>query len=190
MTSGNKYHFDLFYAERHVTGSDILITTNIFSPAGTIHLYGNGNPPITSTNPPPLGTLDTANAGKGFPVYVHVFDTAGVWTPKWDSTVVWTITSQNGLGNPVLTTQTGGSTVLIPEKAFGTVTITATYTDPQTGNKLTTTITVWINPGTGTHVVIEADSLAANTRADRPIPVITVDKVTPVTVYAVVRTGQ
>jgi fibro-slime domain-containing protein len=187
LTTGQKYKFDLFYAERHVTGSDILITTNIFTPAGAIHLYGNNNPPITPTNPPPLGPLDTAIAGQGFPLYVHVFDTAGVWTPKWDSTVAWTITSQTGLGNPVLTTQTGGSTVLIPEKAFGTVTITATYTDPQTQKKLTTTITVWINPGKGTHVVIEADSLAANTRADRLISVITVDKITPVTVYAVVR---
>jgi fibro-slime domain-containing protein len=186
MTTGNKYHFDLFYAERHVTGSDILITTNIFSPAGAIKLYGNNTPPVTPTNPTPLATLDTANAGQGFSLYVHVFDTAGVWTPKWDSTVVWTITSQNGLGNPTLTTQTGGSTVLIPQKAFGTVTITATYTD-QNGNKLTTTITVWVNPGNGTHVVIEADSLAANTRVDRPIPVITVNKLTPVTVYAVVR---
>jgi fibro-slime domain-containing protein len=185
MTAGNKYHFDLFYAERHVTGSDILITTNIFSPAGAIHLYGNNTPPVTPTNPTPLGPLDSANAGQGFPLYVHVFDSLGVWQPSWDSTVVWTLTAQNGMGNPVLTTQTGGSTMLIPEKAFGTVTITATYT--QNGKTITTSITVYVNPGRGTHVVIEGDSLAANTRADRPIDTITVDKINSKTVYAVVR---
>jgi fibro-slime domain-containing protein len=185
MTVGQKYMLDVFYAERHATGSDILITTNLFTPAGSIKLYGNSGTPNTPTNPP-LGSLDTANAGQGFPLYVHVFDSAGVGQPAWDSTVVWTLTAQNGMGNPVLTTQTGGSTMLIPEKAFGTVTITATYTD-QSGKKLTTTITVYVNPGKGTHVVIEADSLAANTTADRPIDTITVDKLTPKTVYAVVR---
>jgi fibro-slime domain-containing protein len=185
MQSGQKYNFDLFYAERHVTGSDITITTNIFSAAGSIKLYGNGGLPNTPTNPA-LGSLDTAVAGQGFPLYVHVFDSLGNMRSDWDSTVIWTITAQNGLGIPILSTDTGSSHVLLPQKAFGTVTITATYKD-QSGKTLTTSITVWINPGKGNHVVIEADSLAANTRADRPINTITVDKIIPVTVYAVVR---
>ncbi len=186
MTPGQKYNFDLFYAERHVTGSDITITTNIFTPAGAIKLYGNDGPINTPTNPP-LGPLDTAVAGQGFPLYVHVLDSLGNPVAKWDSTVTWTISSQNGLGNPILTTQVGGSTVLIPEKAFGLVTITATYTDPTTKQTLKTTISVWVNPGPGTAVWIEADSLAANTRAPRPIDTVRVDKITPVKVYAVVR---
>jgi fibro-slime domain-containing protein len=185
MQAGQKYNFDLFYAERHVTGSDITITTNIFSGAGSIKLYGNGGPPNTSTNPP-LGSLDTATAGQGFPLYAHVFDSLGNSQPKWDSTVVWTITAQNGMGSPVLSTDSGASTLLIPQKAFGTITITATYKDPS-GKTLSISITVWVNPGKGNHVVIEADSLAGNTRADRPIGTIRVDKTAPVTVYAVVR---
>ncbi len=70
--------------------------------------------------------------------------------------------------------------------AFEWDTITATYTD-QAGNILTRAIPVWVSAGRGTHVVIEADSLAANTRADRPIDSIKVDRITPVTVYAIVR---
>ncbi len=37
---GQKYKFDLFYAERHVTGSDISITTNLFTPPNTKNLNG------------------------------------------------------------------------------------------------------------------------------------------------------
>jgi len=70
--------------------------------------------------------------------------------------------------------------------AFERDTITASYTD-QAGNVLTRAIPVWVSAGKGTHVVIEADSLAANTRSDRPIDSLTVDRTAPVTVYAVVR---
>ncbi|HUI91989.1 MAG TPA: fibro-slime domain-containing protein [Chitinivibrionales bacterium] len=186
MQVGKKYSFDLYYAERHVVASDIKITTNLFTPPGYLQLYGKPGAPNTPGNPP-LGSIDTAVAGQGFPVYAHVFDSLQVWQPTNDSLVTWTVT--DNLGNPILSTTTAGdSTAFTVTKAFGTVTITATFKDPANPSKIISkSLAVYISPGPGTHIVIEADSLARNTTNDRPIPVISVDRNTPATVYAVVR---
>jgi fibro-slime domain-containing protein len=185
MDVGKKYSFDLFYAERHVVASDIKITTNLFTPPGYLQLYSKPGTPNTPDNPP-LGSRDTATAGQSFPLYAHVFDSLQVWQPNNDSLVTWTIT--DALGNPLLSTTTGDSTAFTPTEAFGSVIITATFRDPANPSKIITkSLTVYIKPGPGTHIVIEADSLARTTRNDRPVQVISVDKNVTATVYAVVR---
>lgn len=52
MQVGNRYSFDLFYAERHVVASDIKITTNLFNPPGSLRLYSQPGDPTTLV---PLG---------------------------------------------------------------------------------------------------------------------------------------
>jgi fibro-slime domain-containing protein len=182
LQPGQKYMFDLFYAERHATGSDILITTNLFTPPGYLRLYSK--PDTASTDL--LNGLDTVAAGVTFPIYAQVFDSLGNWVPSSDNLVSWTLT--DALGNPLLSSATGASTSFTPTEAYGTAVVTATFSDPNNpGKVLTTKITLYIGPGAGTHVVIEADSLARNTRNDRPVGTINVDRTTNATVYAVVR---
>jgi len=182
LKQGEKYMFDLFYAERHVTGSDILITTNLFTPPGYLRLYSK--PDTASTDL--LNGLDTVAAGATFPIYAQVFDSLGNWVPSSDNLVSWALT--DALGNPLLSSATGASTSFTPTEAYGTVVVTATFNDPNNpGKVLTTKITLYIGPGAGTHVVIEADSLARNTRNDRPVGTVTVSRTTNATVYAVVR---
>ena len=185
MQVGKKYNFDLFYAERHTSASDIKITTNLFTPPGYLQLFAKPGTPNTPDNPM-LGPLDSAVAGQPFTLYAHVFDSLYNWIPAEDNLVTWTMT--DSMGNPVLTSAAGSSTSFTPTQAYGNVTITATFKDPNNPNKvITTKISVYIGPGPGTHIVIEADSLARRTRNDRPVGTITVDRTANVTVYAVVR---
>lgn len=179
---GKKYSFDFFYAERHTTNSEIEITTNVFNPPGYLKLYNQPGDPTTLT---PLGSIATAYAGTNFPLYAHVFDSLQGWVPTNDNLVSWVMV--DSLGNPLLTSTQGGSTVFIPREAFGWVTIKATFKDPATGKTFITTISVNVQPGPPHHIVIEASNNVANTRDDRPIKTILVDNGNPATVYAVVR---
>ena len=182
LTIGQRYKFDLFYDERHVTGSDILITTNLFTPPGYIRLSTS---PDTSASYY-LGGLDTVAAGQPLTLYAHVFDSLSNWQSADDKLVSWTM--KDTMGNPLLSSTSGASTSIIPTKAYGNVIITATFTDPSNPSKvLTTSISVYIGPGPANHVVIEADSLARNTRNNRPVGTVTVTRTTNVIVYAVVR---
>jgi fibro-slime domain-containing protein len=183
MQIGKKYNFDFFYAERHTVASDIKITTNLFTPPGYLRLYRT--PDTSSVNR--LKALDTAIAGQAFPIYAHVFDSLYRWVPSNDNLVTWTIVDT--MGNPLLSTTTGSSTEFTPTEANGWVTITATFTDPANpGKPITTSIKVFIAPAAGTHIVIEADSLAArSSRNDKPITNINVNRTVSATVYAVVR---
>ena len=62
LTNNKKYSFDFFYCERHVTGSDIRITTNIIAPPPPTDLIYSTNPasyivgtPITPNKPSSQG---------------------------------------------------------------------------------------------------------------------------------------
>jgi fibro-slime domain-containing protein len=179
---GKKYSFDFFYAERHTTNSEIEITTNVFNPPGYLKLYNQPGDPTTLT---PLGSTATAFAGTNFPLYAHVFDSLQGWVPTSDNLINWVMI--DSLGNPLLTSTQGGSTVFIPREAFGWVTIKATFKDPATGKTFVTTISVNVQPGPPHHIVIEANNNVANTRDDRPIKTIFVEESKPTTVYAIVR---
>ena len=186
MQVGHKYNFDLFYAERHTVASDIKITTNLFTPPGYLQLFAKPGTPNTPDNPM-LGTLDSATAGQRFTIYAHVFDSLYNWVPANDNLITWTMTDT--MGNPILSTTTGPSTGFTPTEANGYVVITAKFVDPSNPSKvLTTSIKVFICPAAGSHIVIEADSLAAiRSRKDLPVSTITVDRTVSATVYAVVR---
>ncbi len=177
--AGDKNFNDIVY---HVTGLYII------RGPGFLQLYSKPGAP--GANNPALGGIDSATVGQPFTIYAHVFDSLYNWVPASDSLVTWTITSVDSAGNPVLTTLKGSSTgFLPPQQAFGSVVITATFKNPNNPNKppITATITVYIGPGPGNHIVIEADSLARNTRSNRPVGTITVNRTANVTVYAVVR---
>jgi fibro-slime domain-containing protein len=155
MQIGKKYNFDLFYAERHTTSSDIKITTNLFTPPGYLQLFSKPDAPGPAN--PRLGLLDTATAGQNYTLYAHVFDSLYNWISDSDSLVTWTIVDT--AGKPLLTTMQGLSTGFIPSTAYGKVTIMASFADPATGKILSTSISVFITPGPDHKVWIEPDTV-------------------------------
>jgi fibro-slime domain-containing protein len=183
MSIGKKYSFDLFYAERHTTQSDIKITTNLFTPPGYLRLYSAPDTAITHL----IGSRDTATVGQKYTVYAHVFDSLYNWVQNNDNLVTWTMSDT--MGNPLLSATQGSSTSFTPTKAYGNVIITATFKDPLDPSKkpFITSVSVFIKPGAAHHVVIEADSLARSTRDNRPVQTISVGLNLSPKVYAVVR---
>jgi hypothetical protein len=161
----------------------VLSWSSVFAASGTLQLFTKPNAPGPDNMV--LGAYETTFTGASFVIYAHVFDSLYNWIPANDNLVTWTMTDT--MGNPLLTTTAGASTGFTPREAYGNVTITATFKDPSNPTEiLTTKISVYIGPGQGTHIVIEADSLARKTRNDRPTT-ISVDRTTNVMVYAVVR---
>jgi hypothetical protein len=177
--AGDKNFNDIVY---HVTGLYII------RGPGFLQLYSKPGAPGAGN--PALGGIDSATVGQPFTIYAHVFDSLYNWVPSSDSLVTWTISSVDSAGNLVLTTLKGSSTGFVtPHQAFGSAVVTATFKDPNHPNKppITVSIKVFIGPGPGTHIVIEADSLARKTQNDRPVGTINVDRTANKTVYAVVR---
>jgi fibro-slime domain-containing protein len=143
LTVGNKYNFDFFYAERHQTGSDIMITTNIIAPKiRELKL---------STDPP----LDTIPAGSTITGIATVLDdTNGVRT-EFLPRVTWTLIDT--AGNPPLSAPSGGRVTFTPTEAFCDVYIIGTLVDSVNGIILKDTVKVYVTAGPADHVVIEAD---------------------------------
>jgi fibro-slime domain-containing protein len=161
LVEGNKYPFDLFYCERHSIFSTFLMTTNLFAPPSNLRLYPRPGAP-DSTNVP-LSNIDTLGAGEPFTVYAHVFDTLG-WHPEWDSTVIWEITDPEG--RVLLSSNSGPYVTLVPKKAFGSVTLKATYIpDDPLRSRATVSIDLYIGPGKPHHITVQnTDAIGDKTK--------------------------
>jgi fibro-slime domain-containing protein len=141
MQIGKKYSFDLFYAERHTTSSDIRITTNLFTPPGYLQLFSKPDAPGPAN--PRLGPLDTAIAGQNFTLYAHVFDSLYNWVSSNDNLVTWTVTDT--LGNQLQATTQGSFIIFTPQEEQTKIFITATFKDLiYTLKTLTTSVVVVI----------------------------------------------
>ena len=187
LTNGNSYKFDVFYCERHATGSDIRIETNIFTPPAAIRIF-SVKPPNFSDTSNPVGALDTAFSGSPFNLAAHVFDSTGTLRPQYDSLITWTMTESTPLGTKI-TKLTGDSTALLPSKAYGTVTLTATYKNPNDPQSLPVvrTITVFIGPGKPFSLEIDTSS-AINLAADTAVKSILIDtNRNQANLYAIIR---
>ncbi len=108
LVAGQQYTFDLFYAERHVTGSNIRITTNIIAPPSVLQVFDNPNPP--TGNNTPVTAINNVEAGKPVSVYGHIFDSTGAWRPEFDSMITWRVES----GSVTLSADRGVSTTMTP----------------------------------------------------------------------------
>jgi fibro-slime domain len=174
--------FDIFYCERHVTGSDLLIETNIFSQPAIVQIYQ-----ITPDNPSdtshPVGPLDSAVSGIPLNLAAHFYDSTGTLRSDLDNQIIWTMTDSLGT---VITKLNGDSTTLLPRGAYGTLTLTATLTTPN--GVYTQTIQIYIGPGKPNRINIQDTSAITSLRSDQRLLTLTMNENTAThTLYAVLR---
>jgi len=75
---GSKHNLRVFYAERHSTGSNIQITTNIVAPADQVSISKNKDPETnTITNSDLTGSNFNQKADKKDTLYAVIYDQAG-----------------------------------------------------------------------------------------------------------------
>jgi fibro-slime domain-containing protein len=135
MTVGEKYWFDLFYAERHAAGSDIIITTNLLSV----------NPKYIELKP----NYTVVEAGAFNPYTATVKDDTGGSLHEFDSKINWILTP-TGTASRLLGA-TGGIDTFFATQAYTTYIIGASY------NNLQVFDTVYVKPGPDNRVWIEPD---------------------------------
>ena len=188
LVPGRSYKFDFFSAERHLTASTIHIETNLFTPPGLVQMY-HVTPPNYSDLSNPVGNLDSAFSGTPFNLAAHVFDSTGTPRPEYDSAITWTLTDDS-MGT-VITKNSNDTTTLLSGKAYGWVTLTATFKNPSDPNApiYTKTIHIYIGPGKPNRINIQNSPVIASLRIDQKKRAITMDENTPQynNLYAVLR---
>jgi fibro-slime domain-containing protein len=188
LTNEKGYMFDFFFCERHRTGSDIMISTNLFTSAAAVKIYAV-TPPNYSDTTHPINNIATGSVLTPFNLTAHVFDSTGAMRPEYDSLITWTIT-YDSLGSTI-TKQLGDSTALVSPKAFGLVTLTASYKNPSDPNSPTIikTVQIYIGPGKPNHIDIQSSPVITSLRSDQRVDSITLNENTPQysNLYAVLR---
>ena len=178
-SDGSNPEFD---CERHVTSSDILIETNIFSQLAFVQIYR-----ITPSNPSDtthrVGPLDSAFAGTPFNLAAHFFDSTGTLRSDLDNQITWTMTDLLGT---IITKLNGDTTTLIPIKAYGTATLTATLTT--TNGVYSQTIQIYIGSGKPNRINIQNSPVITSLWSDQKLGTLTMNENTPNSnLYAVIR---
>lgn len=145
LQAGRKYDFDFFYAERHTSNSRIKITTNLFTPMANLRLYSKpGNP--DNLEEFIIRSGDTIAAGEQFSVYGHAFDTLG-WREDWDNLISLELVDPQNKAEVVSGGQ--GSITIFPKTPFTTISITATFINPEDpyAKPVKSTVQLVIGPG-------------------------------------------
>lgn len=162
LERNKKYSFDFFYAERHVTGSNIRITTNIIAAPSVLLLYGKPGAP--GVNNQPIAALDTIRPDDTVTVYGHIFDSLGVWQPAYDSLITWTV---EPAGIVVLNTGNGSAVSITSNTVIdgSKVILVATFANPDdpTQPKSQVRINIGVSPGED-RVDIVRDSLVGRAK--------------------------
>lgn len=146
MTVGQRYMLDLFYAQRHVTGCDILITVNIISAQ-------------PARRPPSIyPKFDTLAAGSFVPLWATFFVDTGILPRESDSQILWTL-SPAGTASE-LSGATGAVDTFFACQAYTTYIIGTSYTDRSSSPTTVWTFsdTVYVKPGPDYRVWIEPDA--------------------------------
>lgn len=161
LTVGQQYDLDFFFAERHTSGSNIRITTNIISakPAG-LKLYPSATTPDNAPFVNPNLTADTVAAGDSIPVFSRVFDQNGLRMTEFDlltAPITWRIQElATGTTTPTgtLSRTTGNMTYFRPTRAYNTVYVIATF-DNGEGLVMSDTIRLYTTAGRAHHLTIQ-----------------------------------
>jgi fibro-slime domain-containing protein len=162
LVEGQHYHFDFFYCERHVSGSDILITTNLVAPVTVESLHVAAMP---------VRPVITAGESIQYTVTVYVDSAGHVFErPAYADLVSWSVTGTPA--NPAMSQDSGGTSIFYGRRAYTDYTVTATIRDPVTGRNIVKTMTVHVDPGPADHLVIERDDTPDNWTPD-PLDVMT-----------------
>jgi len=149
LVVGQSYSLDFFYCDRHVTQSHIWIQTNLVAPITVDSLHIEVQPAVARIP-----------AGDSVVYTVTVYlDSAGikVQKPAYNQLVQWDVSGD--AHNPGMSDNQGATSTFYGHRAWVTYTVTATLQDPVTGQLYTKTMTVTVDPGPPTHVVIEPDSI-------------------------------
>jgi fibro-slime domain-containing protein len=184
LEKGKKYDFDFFYAERHVTGSSIWITTNIITVSpDTLELSVSNS---------------TIKAGDTASIAAAVKDQFGELRPEWSDQVTWEIVPQTARPGDVLVGGAGPAAQnrFTATEAYRTVQIRAKLNDPN--NPLVAIAPITIVPADPDRAVIEHVAAAPITQAEllshidsvksSPITTIVMDSSTTLRyAYAVIR---
>lgn len=143
LEAGKRYSFDFFYAERHVTGSNIKITTNILTP-GRLILEFLGDTALTA------GTSRDV-------IQAVVKDEAGQPIDDFDpSKLQWSLQDPQ-TGDKIAPSGLGNKANLYAEKAWRYVNVHATYTLVEDGKQyeLSADARVWVNPADPAAIFVE-----------------------------------
>jgi len=172
LTNNKKYMFDFFYCERHVTASDIRITTNLISVIPTV-LNLEARPKV-----------DTLPAGDSIFFTGQVVDDTLAVRPDFSRLIQWTLLPQGT--ESTISNSVGENDTFVAKTAYTSYIITATFTDPENPlNVFRVVDTVYVKPGPPARVVIEADTIITTPTRPDPLDSVTMDSVTnTVTVYA------
>jgi fibro-slime domain-containing protein len=108
VTVGQKYMLDLFYTERHITGSDILINSNIFAgaPVGLVYKHNPTNCVVGSVIIPDTavvtGAVDSFTVSPALPAGLSLDKATGIisGTPTTATpTINYSVTATNAAGS-------------------------------------------------------------------------------------------
>jgi len=140
LNDGGKYNFDLFYVERHVTGSSIRITTNILTPVVSFKLDAYPN--------------DTVCAQTQVMINAIVRDDVNGLRPELAKKVEWSVIDSGGQPAGLLQKTIGDTIGFIPRYAYSTIKIQGKLVidnQPQFD-----TITIYVKPCDPYKIYIEA----------------------------------
>lgn len=183
LQEGRTYPFDFFFAERHTTNSRIKITTNLFTPFANLRLYPKPGAPDQDGNMP-IRNGDTISAGVAYSVFGHAFDTLG-WRQDWDKLIKLELVDRDKRAR--LISNENGSISIFPQDAYGTITIEATFTNPEdpAAVPIKSSLTLFIGPGKAHHINIQNTPEVTNKVDDDHLNSIIIQE--NAVLYAVVR---
>jgi len=182
LENGKRYSLDFFFAERHTTGSNILITTNLITP-NIVDISLEAQP---NTTVPVYETVKLLSA-----VTDDTSDTPGNRTEVASKTQ-WRVIDLDGNPPGILKSDSGSEVILVPELAYTTIVVEGTVTEGEI--TLRDTIRITVGPGKPYAVSIEADSINLSTAdtsvLQKPQPldqIVITNSMTTAGAYAVVR---
>jgi fibro-slime domain-containing protein len=155
LQNGKKYTIDVFYAERHTTASDIIITSNIISPPPSkLNILVQPN--------------DTIYVGDSATAIANIFNEYGDTIKNLTNPISWTWKDAFN-HDSTFKQKTNKSLVFKPTEAYTTAILYGRYQDVSQNVDLKDSVKIVVLPGPVHHLVIEptADSLAS-LRNDNP----------------------
>jgi fibro-slime domain-containing protein len=186
---GKSYMFDFFYAERHTSQSNCVITTNILTPTkpSQILVKPDSLPPNPKDGPI-AGKDTTVTAGDCIDWYSFVLDDTLGLRPDWDSLVHWEILDT--IGNQTTLIEQSNNNQICLTKAHGCASLIVWFSDPKAPNlpPVTDTINLCVQPAQPHHLLIEASPAQSQSRFDNPLESITIPSTQrSVAAYAILR---
>jgi fibro-slime domain-containing protein len=183
---GKRYSFDLFYAERHSTGSHLQITTNCFNP----EIIFPSDPQLKAQFFP---DRDTLTAGDSMICKVYRAETDSLGHPYWDSVevgknLVWGLVkpahSESYLSFPSGVETRSATSIFHARTAYEIDTIKISYNLPN-GNVAQYEKKLFIKPAWASKLVIMADTVMSSHSQIHIVPTDTIKISSTMTTHSI-----